>query len=222
MPDAAPTTTLLVLAVALALTAGALAWSMATCGGRGCPLPAAAAAAAPAPAPAPLFPAGPYTPAHAPQHAQDPVVARDRRVLLDPLYPPLNRSTRPVAAAHQELVEQRVWQVPTRPGTGDTYRLLGYYVNVNDKRDSWKLFGRQVDPRGNGLATFYVVPSDRTIDLKIPFDRTSDLVSPRLRDLYDLPPQIHFRHPLFDPDTPYQLVEFKMPTGDGNDAPPYF
>jgi hypothetical protein len=206
---------LLVLAVALALTAGALAWSMATCGGRGCPLPAAAAAAATS-APAPLFPPGPYTPAH-----PDPVLLRDHRVLHDPLYPPLNRSTRPVAAAHQELVEQRVWQVPTRPGAGsDSYRLLGYYVNANDKRDSWKLFGRQVDSRGNGQSNFYVVPSDRTIDLKIPFDRTSDLVAPRLKDLYDLPPQIHFRHPMFDPDTPYQLVEFKMPTGD--DTPPYF
>lgn len=139
-----------------------------------------------------------------------PIIQRDRRVLEDPLYPPLNRSIHPVADAHQGMVQARAMNVPTRPEV-DTYRLLGYYVNADNKADVWKLFGRQLHSRGSQGA-FYVMPTDRNQDVKIPIDSNSDIVEPRLRDLYNLPTEVRFKHPMFQADASYQFVELK--TGD--------
>lgn len=139
-----------------------------------------------------------------------PIIQRDRRVLEDPLYPPLNRSIHPVADAHQGMVQARAMHVPTRPDV-DTFRLLGYYVNADNKADVWKLFGRQLYARGTQGA-FYVMPTDRNQDVKIPIDANSDIVEPRLRDLYNLPTEVRFKHPMFQADATYQFVELK--TGD--------
>lgn len=134
---------------------------------------------------------------------------RDRRVLEDPLYPPLNRTIHPVAEANQTLVQQRALQQPTRTGTDvDTFRLLGYFVNSENKTDVWKLFGRQLYSRGS-QGTFYVMPTDRNNDVKIPLDSNSDIVEPRLRDLYNLPNEVRFKHPMFSPTATYQFVELK-------------
>lgn len=133
------------------------------------------------------------------------VQQRDRKVLEDPLYPPLNRPNHPTAEANLQMLGDRAIGVSTR-GDADTFRLLGYYVNTHDKTDVWKLFGRQLHARGS-QGQFYVMPSDRNQDVKIPIDSTSDTVSPRLRDFYALPTEVRFNHPMFSAESVYQFVE---------------
>lgn len=138
-----------------------------------------------------------------------PVEIRDRRVLSDPLYPPLQRTHAPVAQRFQHMVEARSVGVPTRP-RDDTYRLVGYVVNSRNKEDVWKLFARAREAR-RGEGDFYVTPSNRNQDIKVALDPTTDVVTPRLRDLYTLPSEVTFKHPMFEPDVPYTIVELNLP-----------
>ena len=66
---------------------------------------------------------------------------RDRRVLSDPLYPPLGRSN------NGDFVIQRRIQDPR--GDNDSFRLVGYLSSSEAERDAslnqWKLFGRMKD-----------------------------------------------------------------------------
>lgn len=114
-----------------------------------------------------------------------PAVERDRRVISDPLYPPLNRTETPVF---------------------DTYRLVGYLSNHETNKDkggnSWKLFARMKD-RHQG--DFYITPVDRTIDLKIPLTNEV-VVGERLRDLYTIPQEMRFNSPLLNRG-PYEFTE---------------
>jgi len=112
------------------------------------------------------------------------IQARDQAVLLNPLYPPLNRQ-----ALHEH----------------DTYRLLGYVVNEESREDSWHLYGRK---KNNNQGEFYLRPSDRNTDLKIPL--TNDIINTRhsrLRDIYTLPENLVIDHPLFQ-GYQYSVVEF--------------
>jgi len=110
--------------------------------------------------------------------------ARDSAVLSNPLYPPLNR---------QPLHEY------------DTYRLLGYIVSEESREDTWHLYGRK---KNNNQAEFYLRPSDRNTDLKIPL--TNEIINTRhsrLRDIYTLPENLVIEHPLFQGHQ-YTVVEY--------------
>lgn len=117
--------------------------------------------------------------------AAAPPPSRDRRVVEDPLYPPLNRS-------------------PASPE--DAFRLIGYLTSEAHAQDAgnnrWKLFGRMKD-RHEG--EYYVSPVDKTIDLKVPLTRET-VVGERLRDVYTLPNQMRFKSPMLH-ETPYAFTE---------------
>ena len=113
----------------------------------------------------------------------DPVTQRDRAVINDPLYPPLNRA-------------------PRMHSPEDTFRFLGYLINKMDREDSWKLFGRE---KQRNQGEYYVASTNKNSDLKIML--TADMVvgPKRLRDIYDIPDELTIKHPLFAP-TPYTVV----------------
>lgn len=107
---------------------------------------------------------------------------RDRAVIDDPLYPPLNRNS-------------------LQPH--DTYRMIGYLVGEESQEDSWQLYGRQIN---NNKSEFYVRPTNRNIEMKIPiqdsdFRRPSD----RLRDIDNLPERTSIDNPLFNSPS-YKVV----------------
>ena len=104
----------------------------------------------------------------------DAIQTRDRAVISDPLYPPLNRSS---ISPH------------------DTYRMVGYLVGEESKTDVWQLYGRQVN---NTRSEFYVRPTDRNVDMKIPL-QDNDFTSPkyRLRNMDNLPDITSIDNPMF-------------------------
>ena len=104
----------------------------------------------------------------------DAIQTRDRAVISDPLYPPLNRSS---ISPH------------------DTYRMVGYLVGEESKSDIWQLYGRQVN---NTRSEFYVRPTDRNVDMKILL-QDNDFTSPkyRLRDMDNLPDITSIDNPMF-------------------------
>lgn len=139
-----------------------------------------------------------HTHAHAHAHSNiatdiDNVDTRDRRVLHDPLYPPLDRVSRAAIPDIRPL--------SSRGDSTDTFRLMAYLVNTQNKNDVWKLYGRQKHARGSE-GEFYITSADRTIDIKIPLDRSSGL-----HDIYALPSEITIKSPLFDGNATYQIAE---------------
>jgi hypothetical protein len=123
---------------------------------------------------------------------------RDRRVLSDPLYPPLGRSN------NGDFVIQRQIQDPR--GDNDSFRLVGYLSSSEAERDAglnqWKLFGRMKD-RNQG--EYYIIPANNNVDLKIPL--APEIVrGERLRDLYTLPTEMRFDSPMLNRG-PYTLTE---------------
>lgn len=121
---------------------------------------------------------------------------RDRRVIADPLYPPLNRSDK---MTHQSLLDSQVFNYKT-DGLNDSFRLIGYLTNndIHHTHDaggnSWKLFGRMRD-RHQG--EYYIVPSNNNYDIKIPL--TPDVMNGvRLKDVYTLPNEMSFNSPLLN------------------------
>jgi hypothetical protein len=135
---------------------------------------------------------------------------RDRKVISDQLYPPLNRTDeKNHVAIVREVQTGQLYQNST--DRMDSFRLVGYLTNSEPIRDAggnnWKLFARMKD-RNQG--EFYIVPSNNNIDLKIPL--TSDIVvGERLRDLYSLPKEMRFNSPMLNKG-PYQFTE--MPKAD--------
>lgn len=136
---------------------------------------------------------------------RDDTIVRDRKVLEDQLYPPLNRSDN---RTHTELVNNitnRNMYIRTND-INDTYRLVGYVTNNSDEKDTgnnnWKLFARQKD---RNISEFYMKPTDNNNDVKVPI--TDDIViGDRLRDIYNIPKQLTFKSPMFNKD-PYNVVE---------------
>jgi len=132
---------------------------------------------------------------------------RDRRVLNDDLYPPLNRTD-----------DQTFNSVTTNPNINqvsnpnqDSFRLIGYLTNhdtIMDKGgNNWKLFGRMKDKY---QGEYYIVPANNNLDIKIPL--TSDVVvGERLRDIYTLPSEMRFKSPMLNTGS-YEYVE--MPKTD--------
>lgn len=119
------------------------------------------------------------------QQQQQQPVSRDRLVINDPLYPPLNRSDN---------------------HGFDTYRLVGYLSNHDPMPDkggnNWKMFARMKD-RHQG--DYYISPVDRTIDIKIPLTNEV-VVGERLRDIYTIPQEMRFRSPMLN-NGPYEFTE---------------
>jgi hypothetical protein len=146
------------------------------------------------------------TPPQAPHHKVVNVVSeRDYRVLSDPLYPPINRQN--VENTYRMMNEPRL--IP-ESRSSDTYRLVGYLVNTEDKKDSWKLFARQSEGSRRSYADFYAEPSSRDVQgIKIPLS-VDNITTPRLYDLYDLPTSVTIRHPMFNHSQPYTVVALPM------------
>lgn len=120
---------------------------------------------------------------------------RDRRVLIDPMYPPFSNN-----------------QTTAQP-SNLSHHLIGYLSNADvDNRDiggnTWKLFARQ--QAGRQVGSFYIIPSDNTQDVKIVLD--NDIVVGRtLRDVYTIPDTLSFTSPLLL-RSPYTVV--RLPTSD--------
>jgi hypothetical protein len=136
---------------------------------------------------------------------KDETVVRDRKVLGDPLYPPLNRSDNKTHTELANNIANRNMYIKTND-IGDTYRLVGYVTNNSADKDvgnnNWKLFARQKDRH---ISEFYMKPTDNNNDVKVPI--TDDIiVGDRLRDIYNIPSQITFKSPMFNKD-PYNVVE---------------
>ncbi len=136
---------------------------------------------------------------------------RDLRVLNDPLYPALNRSDKGQFESVAIQTAHRNINIPTQSLHNDTYRLVGYLSNEEDKIGSYKLFGRQKD---RNIGEFYIVPVNNMYDLKIQL--TDDIMkgSDKLRNVDTLPNEIHFESPLLA-KTPYLLTE--LPKGNLGD-----
>jgi len=132
-------------------------------------------------------------------------IERDRKVLDDDLFPPLNRGDTKSHTNLSNSISKRQFYVNTQE-TGDTFRLVAYVSSTSDTRDSgnnnWKLFARQKDRHSS---EFYMIPTDNTNDLKISINN-DNVVGNNLRDIYDIPQQISFNSPLLNSD-PYNVVE---------------
>lgn len=131
----------------------------------------------------------------------DPVVNRDVRVIKDELYPPYNRPSYDVTRRYMN--EPILNPVPTRDGSNDTYRIVGYLVSEEDKNDVWKLFAREKH-RGSS-ADFYASPANRNYDMKIHLNQENMIGPNKFKDLYDMPDQLMFNHPMFSRST-YRVV----------------
>jgi hypothetical protein len=118
----------------------------------------------------------------------DPVNIRDRAVVMDQLYPPLGRVERPIFDQLASRVASGLIGYPTR-GSPDTYRMVGYMVNSENKNDSWKLFGRQKYP-GSSMGEYYAIPiDDRKSDMKITI-KDDMMPKDKIRDIYALSPYL--------------------------------
>jgi hypothetical protein len=138
------------------------------------------------------------------------VRTRDMQVLQDPLYPPLARANTDVA--HTYMTSPIVRPVPTRSGTNDTFRLVGYLVSDEDRNDVWKLFARQ--KHAGGRSEFYASPANRNFDMKVALNADVKMTPP-LRDVYDIPPQVTIQHPMFNSST-YSIMQ--LPSSDFTSA----
>jgi hypothetical protein len=127
---------------------------------------------------------------------------RDIQVLSDPLYPPVSRDS--AINTRRLLQEPRLYP---DADSSDSYRLVGYLTNREDKGDVWKLMARLVN---RSQADFYAQSSNRNLDIKIPL--TSDVVksmdssSHAFRDIYDLPSAVMIQHPMFSNNVIYDVV----------------
>ena len=145
------------------------------------------------------------------------VEIRDRKVVSDQLYPPLNRTDN---KTHEELVKNintRGMYIQTND-INDKYRLVAYVTNNSEERDAgnnnWKLFARQKD---RNISDFYMKPTDNNNDMKVTI--TDDIViGDRLRDIYNIPKQLTLNSPLFNKN-PYNVVE--IPKADLSNSGDY-
>jgi hypothetical protein len=118
---------------------------------------------------------------------------RDKKVISDQLYPPLNRmSSNDLIRVNHEIQVGNLYQ--NTNDFQDSFRLVGYLTNTDEYAkdaggNNWKLFARMKD-RNQG--EFYIIPTNNNIDLKIPL--TNDIiVGERLRDTYSIPNELRFK-----------------------------
>jgi hypothetical protein len=133
---------------------------------------------------------------------------RDRKVMNDPLYPPLNRSETSIHNSVADAVERKQLYNRTRETT-DRYRLVAYITSTDEKKDSggntWKLLAREKD---RNRSEFYIIPANNNYDMKIMI--TDDIIiGEKLRDIYTIPKQLTFSSPLLN-ETSYEVTEIPM------------
>lgn len=145
------------------------------------------------------------------------VEIRDRKVVEDQLYPPINRTDN---KTHSELIKninERTMYIQTND-INDKYRLVAYVTNNSEEKDAgnnnWKLFARQKD---RNISEFYMKPTDNNNDMKVPIT-DSIVVGERLRDIYNIPKQLTLNSPLFNA-SPYNIVE--IPKADLTNSSDY-
>jgi hypothetical protein len=139
----------------------------------------------------------------------DPVIERDYRVLDDSLYPALFRGD--ASGVRRLMNEPRLAAHNTRDAS-DSYRLVGYMVNQEEKADSWKLFARSTHGSHRSAADFYGEPANKDMaGMKIALSETG-VSSPPLRDVYNIPDQVNIRHPMFSQGSMYSVVTLPPPS----------
>jgi hypothetical protein len=130
---------------------------------------------------------------------------RDRQVLADPLYPPLNRTDRRTFESVVHETNKRNINIPVKD-IGDTYRLVGYIINKDAQKDAggnnWKLMARQKD---RNEAEFYMIPTNRDFDVKVPLT-PEVFVGQRFKDVYTIPKDVQFNSPMLNKSA-YEFVE---------------
>lgn len=136
---------------------------------------------------------------------EDAAISRDRKVLNDPLFPPLARTDRMTFDSVALETRKRNINIPMKD-IGDTYRLVGYVTSQEGERDAggnnWKLMARE---KSRNESEFYMIPTNNNYDIKVPL--TPEVCDgPRLRDLYSIPNQLRFKSPLLNRGT-YEFVE---------------
>jgi len=147
---------------------------------------------------------------------EDPTVSRDRRVLNDPLFPPLNRTDRLTFDSVAYETKQRNINIPTND-IGDRFRQVGYVTLVSQEGEKdaggnqWKLLGRE---KNRHESEFYMVPTNNNYDIKVPLT-PEVVVGPRLKDIYTIPNELRFKSPLLNKGT-YEFVE--LPKTDFADS----
>ena len=127
---------------------------------------------------------------------------RDRRVLDDPLYPPLNRTD---DQTFNSVVREMNQGNLSRNHT-DSFRLVGYLSCTDPMKDAgggnWKLMARMKD-RQQG--EYYIIPTNNNIDVKIPL--TPDImVGEKLKDVFSIPNEMRFHSPMLS-ESVYQYTE---------------
>ena len=128
--------------------------------------------------------------------ASPPLYLRDKRVLHDQLYPPLNREERDLFMFAPPPA------IDTTGHKEDTFRLLGYITytdsDAHTKKDAgnntWKCMGRM---KNRHEGEFYAVPANTNDDLKIPLE-PGTLASGRLHDVDTIPDELRFNSPFFN------------------------
>jgi hypothetical protein len=138
----------------------------------------------------------------------DPVDLRDRRVLDDPLYPPLGRTDRPNFDFLNIAKQRGLFDFSTR-GSPDTFRIIGYMMNKDENKDIgnniWKIFGRQKYPNSS-MGEYYVIPANENkTDIKIKI-KDDMIIGEKMRDIYNLPKYIKFKSSIFNKST-YEIIE---------------
>lgn len=160
--------------------------------------------------PAPVCPPcqimGPYS--QMPSTVPDPIVARDRAVLSDPLYPPGTRDH--AVGAERLLREPRLHPRMSSDYPHDSFQVVGYLINQEDREDVWKLMARYTNRSRS--AEFFAESSNRKLDMKVPLTRDvakaadGSNIQP-FRDLDTLPSSVTIKHPMFREGAVYEVVE---------------
>jgi hypothetical protein len=130
----------------------------------------------------------------------DSVTERDRRVMHDDLYPPLNRPD------SDSMRNMNIRPLATR-GSNDTFRLIGYLVDESDKNEVWKLFARQ--QYTGGRAEFYATPANRNFEMKVTLDNNIITSRDKFTDIYTLPDFVNISHPMFSRNT-YKVIQLQQ------------
>lgn len=135
---------------------------------------------------------------------------RDNAVVNNHLYPPLSRVPKPIATSYMKYKRDGVFDVSTRYN-GDTYKLMAYLINSNDRSEKWNIFGRQKysgSSQGEFFATQQCTQGPCT---KIELSKDI-IVGDTINDYYNLPNSLTFKSPLFSTH-PYDVVQLKTSSG---------
>lgn len=132
------------------------------------------------------------------------ITERDRAVVNDKLYPPISRPPRPIVDDYITYKDAGLFDFNTRQNN-DTYKLMGYLINSNDKNEKWNIYGRQ-KYSGSSHGDFYATEHcDKNSCIKIELDKDIIVGKPNI-DYYNLPSTMEFTSPVFKEDI-YLVVQ---------------